>query len=184
MNCAGPDRVIFREVQQFRQPFVWLVTIAGLAVTLAACGWAAVMVFRSAAPPVTWKSQGVALVVLAGGVLVMIGTAYLLYVMKLITEVRDDGLYVRLYPLHFSFKRIPLESIREFTVVTYRPILQYGGWGIRYGWRGNAYNVSGNRGLKLEFFKGRHLLIGSQRPEELAHALRPFMRKLGKNTNA
>ncbi len=44
---------------------------------------------------------------------------------------------------------------------------EYGGWGIRYGMKGMAYNVSGNRGVQLEFETGKRLLIGSQRPEEL-----------------
>ncbi|MBI4963268.1 MAG: hypothetical protein HY913_08325 [Desulfomonile tiedjei] len=175
MKYSDPNRVIFREIQEFRQPYVWVIMIAVLAVTVATCGWAAVMVLKTPAPSGAGRSQGVALLALAAGVLVMGGTAYLLYAMKLITEVREDGLYIRFYPLHFSFKRIPLEKVRRFTVVTYRPILEYGGWGIRYGWHGNAYNVSGNRGVKLELIKGRHLLVGSRKPEELAHALEGIM---------
>jgi hypothetical protein len=34
-----------------------------------------------------------------------------------------------------------------------------------------AYNVSGNRGVQLEFSNGKRLLIGSQRPEDLAAAI-------------
>jgi hypothetical protein len=56
-------------------------------------------------------------------------------------------------------------------VQTYRPIRDYGGWGIRYGRGGKAYNVSGNRGVMLELSDGQKLLIGSQRPEELANAI-------------
>jgi len=63
------------------------------------------------------------------------------------TEVRDDGVYFRFFPLHLSFHRIGLEEIVRFEVQTYRPIRDYGGWGIRYGWKGKAYNVSGNRGV-------------------------------------
>jgi hypothetical protein len=90
------------------------------------------------------------------------------------TEVRADGLYVKFFPFHWSFQRIPLENLKGIAVTTYRPILDYGGWGIRYGIAGKAYNVSGNRGVKLTFFKGRSLLIGSQQPEELAEALEAF----------
>ena len=55
---------------------------------------------------------------------------------------------------------------------TYRPILEYGGWGIRYTMgRGWAYNVSGNQGVQLELASGKRILIGSQRAEELARAI-------------
>ena len=36
---------------------------------------------------------------------------------------------------------------------------------------GMAYNVSGNRGVKLRLADGKSLLIGSQRPEEFLLAL-------------
>lgn len=39
----------------------------------------------------------------------------------------------------------------------------YGGWGIRYGRKGKAFNVFGSRGLQLEFTNGKRLLIGSQK---------------------
>ncbi len=57
----------------------------------------------------------------------------------------------------------------------YRPILEYGGWGIRYGLRGRAYNVSGNRGLRVELTNGKHILFGSAKPEELKLALDNMM---------
>ena len=37
---------------------------------------------------------------------------------------------------------------------------------------GKAYNVSGNKGVLLTFGTGKTLMIGSQRPEELAAAIR------------
>ena len=55
---------------------------------------------------------------------------------------------------------------------TYDP-MEYGGWGVRgwpdrYGW---AYNVSGNRGVQIEFKNGHRLMLGSQRADELAKAI-------------
>lgn len=101
--------------------------------------------------------------------LFMVGITCLFYVLKLITEVRADGLYIRFFPL--SHRIISYESIISCNARTYRPILEYGGWGIRYGRHGKAYNVSGNRGVQLELSEGKPLLIGSQRSEELARAI-------------
>lgn len=86
--------------------------------------------------------------------------------LRLVTEVRGDALYVRLYP--FPFRRIVLAEIANATVRRYRPILEYGGWGIRWGVRGMAYNAYGDRGVQLVLTDGRRVLIGSQRSEELA----------------
>lgn len=104
-----------------------------------------------------------------------VGLLLVLYLPKLVTEVRSDGLYVRFFPFHLSFRRIRLDDVTRCDAVTYRPILQYGGWGITGGRRSRAYNVSGNRGLRIDYADATHLLIGSQRPEELAHAIRSLM---------
>jgi hypothetical protein len=106
---------------------------------------------------------------LAGGIAVVIGVAVLMYVMKLTVRVDEQALHVRFFPL--VKKDIPLEDIARWEARNYRPILEYGGWGIRCRWKGMAYNVSGKRGVQLEFTNGKLLLIGSQRPEELAAAI-------------
>ena len=78
-------------------------------------------------------------------------------------------LHVRFFPL---LKRdIPLEEIARWQACTYHPVLEYGGWGIRFSWKGTAYNVSGNRGVRLELVNGKRLLIGSRRAGELESAI-------------
>lgn len=94
--------------------------------------------------------------------------------LKMTTEVRKDGLYVRFYPFHFSFRSFPIKAIQSYEVRTYSPIRDYGGWGIRYGLKGTAYNVKGNRGVLFEFEEGnkvKKLMIGSQIPEKLSEAV-------------
>ena len=72
---------------------------------------------------------------------------------------------------------MPLADVTEVEPVTYRPVMHYGGRGIRYsfgslgGTKGKAYNVSGNHGVRLTYTTNRHLLIGSQKPDELAAAI-------------
>jgi hypothetical protein len=106
-------------------------------------------------------------------ILLMAGLLWLMWVSRLVTEVRDDGIYVQFYPYHRRFREFLWEGIEFFEVRTYRPILEYGGWGIRNGFGGKAYNVSGKRGLQLVLRGGRpeRFLIGSQNPERLAMAV-------------
>ena len=102
-------------------------------------------------------------------IIFVVGLTYLFYTMKLITEVRDDDLCVQFFPL--SRQVISFDSVTSCEVRTYNPIKEYGGWGIRYGKRGKAYNVSRNRGVQIEFHAGKPLLIGSKKPEELERAI-------------
>ncbi|UCE40428.1 MAG: hypothetical protein JSV17_13330 [Candidatus Aminicenantes bacterium] len=95
----------------------------------------------------------------------------LFYSLKLVTEVRYDGLYVRFFPLQFHSHKISYGDIKNYEVRTYSAIKEYGGYGIRYGTNGKAYNVYGNKGIQIEFQDGKRLLVGSQRPEEFEQAL-------------
>jgi hypothetical protein len=66
---------------------------------------------------------------------------------------------------------IPTSDIRLAEAVQYRPVRDYGGWGIR-GTRGRrALNTRGDRGVLLTRANGSTLLIGSQKPRELLAAL-------------
>jgi len=90
------------------------------------------------------------------------------------TTVADRELVVTLGALLPLYRRrVALREIASAEAVTYSPLAEYGGWGIR-GWGKNvALNARGNRGVRLTLQDGRRLLVGSQRPEELADALRP-----------
>ena len=89
------------------------------------------------------------------------------------TIVTERDLVVTLGALFPLFlRRIRLDEIASAQADTYAPIREYGGWGIK-GVPGNsALNARGNRGVRLTLRDGRRVLIGSQRPEELAEALR------------
>jgi hypothetical protein len=115
------------------------------------------------------------LVSIACGVLIPSGVALLALTARLETEVRPEGLFVRYVPFHVHGRQFRPQELSEFYARQYKPIREYGGWGIRYGWNGRAYNVSGNEGVQLVFTNGRRLLIGSKRPYELESAIRSIM---------
>ena len=153
----------FRETQRFRQPWYWAIQIPALA----AVGY---IVFRQLVlgkPVGQHPASNMSLAIIAATVALFVVWFIKL---ELITEVRDDVLEVRFRGL-FVRRAIPLAQIRHFEAKTYRPIRDYGGWGVRRGAGGMAYNVSGNRGVELQLTDGKSLLIGSRRPEEFALAL-------------
>jgi hypothetical protein len=170
MDQSGDPDVMFREVQRFHQGWLWALLIVTIISVVLLFGYGMIkqLVYGEA-----WgerpMSDSALLVVGTVTIAFVAGLAYLFYQLRLITELRPGGLYLRFYPL--TRRVIPFEHIKSCRARTYRPIREYGGWGIRFGFKGNAYNVSGNRGVQLEFHKGRPLLIGSQRADELAAAI-------------
>jgi len=165
------SNVVFREVQRWGLGFRCLLVVF-LLLAAAVGVFAGVMSMRQEPT----ELPGVVIAV-SCGVLIPLGIAVLLWVTRLETEVRTDGLYVRYFPFHRRFRRFDAEDLSECFARKYRPIREYGGWGIRCGWKGGrAYNVSGNEGVQLVFKNGKRLLIGSKEANKLEAAIRSVMK--------
>jgi len=174
MNGRRPtpsEGTVFREVQR---PWAGLLILSAAACLLVigvlVCALIQQLVFHVPCGdrPMSDKALaifGPAMIVLAGVGLIVACTV------RLVIEVRHDGLYVQYRPLHPRPRKIDLTRVASVRTVSYHPVVQYGGWGIRWTGRGKAYNVRGHRGVRLDYTDGRHLLLGSQRPGELAEAI-------------
>jgi hypothetical protein len=164
---VGETEIIYREEQRFA---LWLRVVLVLSMALAA-GLSILPLTKI--PAGQWRGNiGEIVLLFTAGVILPIGIGILFWLLKLETEVRPDGLYVRYFPFHIKFKRFGADDLSEYYARKYRPIWEYGGWGIRYSFgKGKAYNVSGNKGVQLVFKSGKRLLIGSQRAEELEEAI-------------
>lgn len=86
------------------------------------------------------------------------------------TEIDNQHIYIKISPI--ISKKISFNDVQTWEIRTYRPILEYGGWGIRFGRKGTAYNVKGNQGLQLTLNSGKRILIGTQRQDDLKRILR------------
>ncbi len=104
-------------------------------------------------------------------IFVGVGIPALFLSLRLIVEVKSDGISVRYSP--FMLKRfIAWSELLTYEVREYHPIAEYGGWGIKYSYKyGRAYNVSGNLGVQLVLKDEKQILIGSLRPDELQMAI-------------
>ncbi len=154
----------YREVQLLRQWWLWVIMLlitgaswwAFLAQIVGGEPWGD----RPAPDWIVWLIFG-----LCG-----VFAPLLLYFARLVVTVEDDVVRIRWIP--FARKTVPLTDIESFKPCTYRPIREYGGWGVRWGGkRGTAWNARGNRGVQLVLLNGKRILIGSQRAEELAMAI-------------
>ena len=122
---------------------------------------------------------------MSNGLLIFVTSGVLLLTLlfvflRLDTAIQKDGIYYRFLPFQLTYKKISWDRISKAFVRQYNPITEYGGWGLRIGLfgKGQAFNVSGNKGLQLVYDNGKKLLLGTQRPQEIEQVLK----QLGRDT--
>jgi len=157
--------VLFSEEQRMRQIWIWL--LVGMVAVISWVAFVQQIMFddpfgtRPAPNFIVW------LILAIFG----IGLPWLMYSLKLTTRLERSRLVIRFRPL--LTREFPLEEITSCEARTYRPLREFGGWGIRFSPKyGRAYNMSGNRGVQLHLSNDRRVLIGSQRADELARLIK------------
>ena len=171
---AEKEGVRFREVQRFWRDFHGrrykvLVVCGGMMVVLPVAS----VVLRY-----TQEGSNTSVVLSAMMLASAVSLIAILSLQRAETEVRGDGLCVRDFP--FSFRKIALENAvgveaRRYDPDHYNPTQsEYGKSG-----EGKGYFLYGKEGVRIDYADGRHVLIGSQRPEELAEAIRGLLKDKG-----
>ena len=158
------DTTAYLEVQGLRLWWVWAIMLLVVGVSW----WAFLAQIVGGEP---WGNRPAPdwVVWLIFGLFGIISPLVLLFA-RLIVTVGDDAVRIRWIP--FGRKTVALADIESCIARTYRPIREYGGWGVRWaGKRGTAWNAHGNRGVQLVLTNGKRLLIGSQQAEALAEAI-------------
>jgi hypothetical protein len=151
VRLPGDVDVVYEEEQAFDQ--IWLWAIMGIELLI-------VMV------PLILTGQSWWTFLVAVGAIVL-GMA-LLGSIKLTTRIDSTGVHYRMKVFHWKEQTIPWEEIDQIYVRKYSPIGEYGGWGIRYGRGGRAFNVRGNYGIQVVKKNGKRILLGTQKPDEAA----------------
>ena len=131
---------VFTENQQFRQRWIWypLMIICIMTITM--------MIIGIKTHPVTHNTWIGFLFGLIGPFFVLL----LLYKANLKTIIDSSGISYRFFPFQFKIHRHNWEDIEEVYIRKYKPILEFGGWGVRHSLiNGKAINVSGNIGLQI-----------------------------------
>ena len=147
--------VYYEEEQPFDQAWLWgLMGVETIIVLL----------------PMILMKVGLPIIALAAAV--MLVTLVLMAMLKLRTRIDDEGVHFRMHVVHWKEQTIPWSEIEQIYVREYSPIAEYGGWGIRYGAQGRAYNVRGKFGIQIVKKNGKRVLLGTQHPDEVAIALR------------
>ncbi|HQV31803.1 MAG TPA: hypothetical protein PKV71_07995 [Calditrichia bacterium] len=161
---------LFHEEQRFTQKWLWII-IGGSALPVSL--FLIYMVYARTVlnEPVGDPNQSDALLFLLVTVFFLLDFLIILAFrhVRLETVVTRENLSVQFTWL--GKEKVPIADIASATVREYHPIREYGGWGLRMGPSGKAYNVRGNMGVQITRKNGKTFLIGSQRAEELGAVL-------------
>jgi Family of unknown function (DUF6141) len=160
----------FREAQHFTQWWLWIIVLG-----VAALAWWAFIQQIFVGKPIGDNPAPDWAVVLIW-VVFGLGLPFMFETLTLVVEVMPDAVRVRFRP--FTKRIIPISSISHVEARQYNALKEYGGWGIK-GWSAKkmAYNVKGHWGVELTLGGDRKVLLGTQRPQELAAAIEPLLNK-------
>lgn len=158
------NETLFTEKQKFTQWWLWVILIGLNGIFIYA-------IFKQVigGQPFGDKPSSNESILFLAGLFFLITIFF--FSIRLNTIIKKNGIYLRLAPFHRQFKHYTWDSLAKLYVREYAPLREYGGWGIRFGRNGTAYNISGNKGLQLEFKDNKKILIGTNKPEELAEVL-------------
>lgn len=160
-NGTGNTSTVFREVQYFRSLPLMIVIMAAMA--------GVVILLLCQVPILRQKNGPVAPVLIPA---VIMSLVFLLFIfMRLEVEVHTLSFRYRFFPFLPRWREFELVSVESAEAVSYRPIMEFGGWGIRYGRGMWAYTVSGNRGVIIRMRDGKTFILGTGKPGELQRSL-------------
>jgi hypothetical protein len=161
------DSPIYTEKQRFKQWWLWLILFLSNGYIL----YKAYFQFVNSKNAID-KQMNINNIIIE--IIIIFSINLLFYFIKLETRIDAKGITVRFFPFHLKERVYNWEEIKSANTRTYNPLLEYGGWGIRGFGNNRALNISGNKGLQLEFKNGKKLLIGTVKPSEIESILSEF----------
>jgi hypothetical protein len=153
--------ISFEERQRFRQPLIFIILVLLLGLSI----WGIVQQIFLGQDFGNNPAPDFVLILFA-----MIPVLLFMFFIFLqqYTFINSEFIDVVISP--FGRRRIRWENVEKAYIRDYNPLIEYGGWGIRYGFggKGVAYSVGGGRqGLQLVLNSGQKILIGTKKGEEL-----------------
>lgn len=160
----------FKETQRFKQWWIIIILIAIFGIWI----WGIIQQIIFEIPFGNRPVSNLGLILI--GIIALL-PLILVFSFKMVTEIRDNGIYYRLFPIT-RFKKIKPDEIKEWTVAEYNPVKEFGGWGLRFSFRkkgGKAINMAGKMGLRIILTSGKKILIGTQNPEGIKEAMKKLI---------
>ena len=166
----GQSKPLFHEEQSLRQARLLVLTAIPPVAMLLLAIWQVGLGHP-------WGKQPMSNAGIVGWTIFLWLIYFRLITIKLVTDVQPNELSVTMRGLWRSY-RVPMDAVQSVRAVTFDPVRDWGGYGVRSTSRGKAYIARGNQAVELELKKGGVVLVSSNRPAELAQALDQQLSKL------
>lgn len=101
--------------------------------------------------------------------------------MQLKTRIDIHGIHYQYLPFHLKERHLDWNELQAVEIKGYRPLQDYGGWGIRFGgfdFNNILLNVAGKKGIYVQLKSGRRIMIGTQKPYEAEQALEHYQNRI------
>lgn len=162
---------VFEEKQRFNQWWLYAIFIMVQAVLIIA-------IYKNSDGFTNFHSPVLVLSFLAATIPML-----LILSMQLETRIDHEGISIKFIPLGFSKKFFSWKEIDKCFIRKYKPLVEYGGYGIRGISRKKAYNVSGNLGIQIVTRGNKSFLIGTRKPEEARAVIKNYEHKTHSHLN-
>lgn len=162
----------FEERQRFRQPLIFLLLIGLLGLSI----WGIIQQVILDKPFGNNPAPDYVLILFS-----LVPILLILFFIFIQQRTYIDHKFVDVFITPFGRRKISWDNIEEAYIRDYKPLLEYGGWGVRYGFggRGVAYSVGGGRkGLQLKLKNGQKILIGTHKGDELKNFIKEHQAKM------
>lgn len=94
---------------------------------------------------------------------------------KLETRVDDSGIHFRYLPFIRNWRLIPKDSIISADVISFKPLIDFGGWGMKANGTTKLFNITGDQGLLIDSGEPKKILLGTLKAKELKSFLEDWM---------
>jgi hypothetical protein len=163
------NSVIFKEQQRFSNWILWLMIIS-LAVAVWFWFVATVILSTSSASGLEESITPVWFVVLVW-VIAGIVIPVFVFLLRFDLQIENGEIKFQYFPFHLKPKRLSIKEIKNYKIVRYDPLGDYGGWGVQKKKNTIGYITPSNRGVIVLVENEMQLTFGTDQPKELYLAI-------------
>ncbi|MBN2636768.1 MAG: hypothetical protein JXR61_10895 [Prolixibacteraceae bacterium] len=173
------DKILFREEQRFNNWWLRIILLSAFIISTTPFLFG-IYVQEVLGEPWGNNPAGTTTLVfiLIFNLLLFGGISIYIVKMRLIVEIRQNGIWYKYPPQYAKWRHIKKEDIDRFELRVFKPVVEYGGWGIKGEKSNKSLTVKGNNGLQIYFKDGKKLLIGTQRKQGMIYAVEKMMNKI------
>ena len=160
----------YQEKQNFRNPGVWILLSVSLipvnGVLLSGCYEQLIVGMPWGTEPMNDTSLIITTLVV---LIFSLAIFSLFFMLELEIEIKDKSVNYQLYP--FNKNVIQFRDLQSWEVKSIKPIMGFGGYGLRITSKSKAYIINGKNALILKPKEGKQIVLDTKKPEATKNAM-------------